>query len=348
MSYTLGEIAKISGAELNGDPHHEITRVSSLQDAKAGEISFLANKRHARYLDITEASAVILSAEYKDRCPVETLVCDDPYLAFAKVLRYMKPDYMQPDPGLSPGIHHSAIINEQCSIASSAHIGANVFIDAGSSVSSEAYIGPGCVLGKDVHVGAKTRLVANVSLCDGVQIGENGLLHPGVVVGADGFGIVKEQGKWLKIPQIGTVRIANDVEIGANSTIDRGALADTIIEDGVKLDNQVQIGHGVKIGAHTAIAGCAGIAGSTVIGKRCMIGGQTAINGHIELADDVIITAMSGVSNSIMEAGIYSSGIPVTANAKWRKNVARFKNLDGITRRLFKLEQRFGDDNSSD
>lgn len=343
MSYTLGEIAKISGAELNGDPLHEITRVSSLQDAKAGEISFLANKRHAHYLDITEASAVILTAEYKVRCPVGTLVCDDPYLAFAKVLRYM-----QPDPGFSPGIHPSAIINEQCSIASSAHIGANVFIDAGSSVSSEAYIGPGCVLGKDVHVGAKTRLVANVSLCDGVQIGENGLLHPGVVVGADGFGIVKEQGNWLKIPQVGTVRIANDVEIGANSTIDRGALADTIIEEGVKLDNQVQIGHGVKIGAHTAIAGCAGIAGSTVIGKRCMIGGQTAINGHIELADDVIITAMSGVSNSIMEAGIYSSGIPVTANAKWRKNVARFKNLDDITRRVFKLERRFGDDNSSD
>lgn len=343
MSYLLGEIAKISGAELDGNPNQKINRVSPLQKAKAGEVSFLSNKRHARFLNNTKASAVILSAEYKERCPVDTLVCEDPYLAFARVLRHM-----QPAVSFTAGIHTSAIVSDACSIASSAFIGANSVVDAGSEISAGVYIGPGCVIGKNVFVGDNTKLVANVSLCDDVQIGANGLLHPGVVIGADGFGIVKDSGKWLKIPQVSTVRIANDVEIGANSTVDRGALTDTVIEEGVKLDNQVQIGHGVIIGAHTAIAGCAGIAGSTVIGKRCMIGGLCAISGHIEIADDVIITGMSGVSNSIRKAGIYSSGIPVTENAKWRKNIARFRNLDAITRRLFQLEQlKDGEDSSS-
>ncbi|MFT7460772.1 MAG: UDP-3-O-[3-hydroxymyristoyl] glucosamine N-acyltransferase [Planctomycetota bacterium] len=343
MAYTLGEIAKIIGAELDGDPHRNISRVSSLQTAKDGDVSFLANKRHLRYLSNTKASAVILMATDKHRCPVQTLVCDDPYLAFALTLRHM-----QPKIHFSPGIHSSAIIGEHCSIAASAHIAAHVVIDAGTAIAEEAYIGPGCVLGKDVVVGPKTRLVANVTLCDGVQLGSNGLLHPGVVIGADGFGIVKEKGVWLKIPQIGKVIIKDDVEIGANTTIDRGALDDTIIEEGVKLDNQVQIGHGVKVGAHTAIAGCVGIAGSTIIGKRCMIGGQSAISGHIELADDVIITGMSGVSNSINEAGIYSSGVPVTENAIWQKNIARFRNLDVITRRLIQLEKHFADKNDSE
>ncbi len=340
MGFTLGEIAEVAWAELSGDPDREITRVASLQLAVAGEISFLANKRHTRYLKDTRASAVILSAEYRDRCPVETLVCDDPYLGFARVLRHM-----HPDTGFSPGIHPSAVINQQCSIAATACIGANTVIDSGTEIGEHAVIGPGCILGKEVVVGEKTRLVANVTLCDGVNIGENGLLHPGVVVGADGFGIVNEEGKWLKIPQVGSVRIANDVEIGANVTIDRGALGDTVIEEGVKLDNQVQVGHGVRIGAHTAIAGCAGIAGSTIIGKRCMIGGLSAISGHIEIADDVIITGMSGVSNSIKEAGVYSSGIPVTDNALWRKNIARFRNLDKITRRMIRVEREIGDRN---
>jgi UDP-3-O-[3-hydroxymyristoyl] glucosamine N-acyltransferase len=343
MEYTLGEIAKLTGAELDGDPNSKITRVSPLQIARTGEISFLANRRHIRYLKDTQASAVILLAEDKDRCPVQTLVCDDPYLAFAKTIRHMQPSF-----SFAPGIDLSAVISEQCSIAGSAYVGANAVIDAGAEIAEHAYIGPGCVIGKDVVIGEKTRLVANVTLCDGVHIGKNGLLHPGVVIGADGFGIVNDHGEWLKIPQIGTVLIADDVEMGANTTVDRGALGDTVIEEGVKLDNQVQIGHGVKIGAHTAIAGCVGIAGSSVIGKRCMIGGMSAISGHIELADDVIITGMSGVSNSIKKAGVYSSGIPVVENAKWRRNIARFKNLDELTRRLLLLEQRIGNENSSE
>ncbi len=334
--YTLGEIAEITGAELDGDPDSKISRVSSLQTVKAGEITFLANKRYARYLKNTVATAVILSAEYKYLCPVQTLVCDDPYLAFARILRHM-----QPCAGFAPGIHPAACTSEQCSIDRSAHIAANAVIGEGARIAGQAFIGPGCVIGKDVIVGENTRLVANVTLCDGVQIGNNGLFHPGVVIGSDGFGIVNDHGKWLKIPQTGRVLIADDVEIGANTTIDRGALVDTVIEDGVKIDNQVQIGHGVKIGAHTAIAGCVAIAGSVVIGKRCMIGGQSAITGHIEIADDVVITGMSGVSNSINKAGVYSSGIPVTENAIWRRNIARFRNLDKITKRLFQLERRF-------
>lgn len=342
MEYSLGEIAEIIGAELDGDPDSKIRRVSPLQTARADEISFLANKRHVQYLKDTKACAVILSAENKARCHVQTLVCDDPYLAFAKTLRHMHQGLV-----IDPGVHSSAVVSEESTVAASAHVGANVVIEAGSEIAEHASIGPGCVIGKNVIVGENTTLVANVTLCDGTRIGSNGLLHPGVVIGGDGFGIVKDKGKWLKIPQIGTVLIANDVEIGANTTVDRGALADTVIEDGVKLDNQVQIGHGVKIGEHTAIAGCVGVAGSTIIGKRCMIGGHSAISGHIELVDDVIITGMSGVSNSIKKAGIYSSGIPVTENAKWRKNIARFRNLDEITRKLIQLEQRI-DENSSE
>jgi UDP-3-O-[3-hydroxymyristoyl] glucosamine N-acyltransferase len=341
MEYSLGGIAEITGAELDGDPNSKIKRVAPLQTAEAGEISFLANKRHVKYLKNTKASAVILALENKERCPVATLVCDDPYLAFARTLWYM-----QKDIDVAPGIHPSAVINDEASIASSACIGANVVIGCGAKIGESVYIGPGCVIGKDVVVGDMTRLVANVTLCDGIRIGEKGILHPGVVIGADGFGIVNEDGKWLKIPQLGSVLIANEVEIGANTTVDRGALADTVIEDGVKLDNQVQIGHGVHIGAHTAIAGCVGIAGSSIIGKRCMIGGQSAISGHIELVDDVIITGMSGVSNSITRAGIYSSGIPVTENTRWRKNIARFRNLDEITRKLIKLEQRVDENDS--
>ena len=341
MEYTLGEIAEITGAELDGDPDSKIRRVSPLQTATADEISFLANKRHVQYLKDTKACAVILSAENKARCHVQTLVCDDPYLAFARTLRHMHPAFT-----FTPGIHKSAVVSEESTISASAHVGANVVIGAGSKIADHASIGPGCVIGKNVVVGENTTLVANVTLCDGTRIGSKGLLHPGVVIGGDGFGIVKDHGEWLKIPQIGTVLIANDVEIGANSTVDRGALADTVIENGVKLDNQVQIGHGVKLGEHTAIAGCVGVAGSTVIGKRCMIGGHSAISGHIELVDDVIITGMSGVSNSIKKAGIYSSGIPVTENAKWRKNIARFRSLDEITRKLLQLEQRIDESSS--
>ena len=334
MSYTLAEIAKISGAVLDGDPGKVIKGVSTLAMAKPGDVSFLSNRRYVRFLKTTQASAIILSADYRDDCETDALVCDDPYLAFARVLRHMHPQKTYPG-----SVHASAIIAEKCDIASSAHVAANVVIEKACVVEDDVYLGPGCVLGENVRIGQGTRLAANVTINEGVIIGKNCILHSGVVIGADGFGIAREDDKWVKIPQVGGVQIGDEVEIGANTTIDRGAIADTVIEDGVKLDNQIQVGHGARIGAHTAIAGCVGIAGSAIIGKRCMIGGLSAISGHIEIADDVTITGMSGVSNSIKSAGVYSAGIPVSDNRVWRRNIARFRNLDDIARRLIKLEK---------
>ena len=207
-------------------------------------------------------------------------------------------------------------------------------------IGERAYIGHGCVIEDGVNIGADSRLTANISICKGVTVGLRAIIHPGVILGADGFGIASHEGKWLKIPQIGGVRIGDDVELGANTTIDRGALDDTVIEDGVKIDNQVQIGHNTRVGEHTAIAGCCAIAGSVLIGKRCMIGGLSAIAGHIEIADDVVITGMSGVSNSIKSSGMYSSGLPVTENKLWRKNTARFKQLDELARKILRLENK--------
>ena len=343
MSHSLGEIAEISGAELIGDVDAQVVGAASLATASANEVSFLANKRHVRYLSETRAAAVFVSGEYAERCPVNTLVSQDPYLAFVKVLRFF-----HPSPDVAPGIHAAAIVSPDSRVAKTASVGAAAVIGSNSNVGEHTVIGPGCVIGADVEIGQGTRLSANVSICDGVTIGSNCILHPGVVIGADGFGIVQEDGAWLKIPQTGGVQIFDNVEIGANTTIDRGALDNTIIEEGVKLDNQIQVGHGVKIGAHTAIAGCVAIAGSTSIGKRCMIGGLSALSGHIEITDDVIITGMSGVNNSIKEAGIYSSGVPITDNAKWRKNMARLKNLDDITRRLVALEEKLAKKDSND
>ena len=343
MSYTLGEIAEISGAELLGDAKALVEGASPLATANGKEISFLANKRHVRFLSETQALAVILSEEYVSRCPVNTLISPDPYLAFVKVLRHF-----HPAAEIVAGVHASAIIAPESRVADSASIGATVVIDSDSIIADHVAIGAGCVIGKQVEIGEGSRIAANVTVCDGVKIGKHCILHPGVVIGADGFGIVKENKEWLKIPQSGGVRIQDNVEIGANTTIDRGALDDTVIEEGVKLDNQIQVGHGVRIGAHTAIAGCVAIAGSTSIGKRCMIGGLSALSGHIEIADDVIITGMSGVSNSIKDAGIYSSGVPITDNARWRKNMARLKNLDDITRRLMQLEENLVRNNSNE
>ena len=337
MSYTLGEIAEISGAELDGDPGIRIERGAPLETAESSDISFLANRKYVRHLEITQAAAVILTDEHASRCPVEKLVCEDPYLAFVKVMRHM-----HPVPEVIPNLHSAAHISSDARVSELARVNAGVVIESNSTVSARVSIGACSVIGRDVEIGEGTRIAANVTFCDGTRIGRNCILHPGVVIGADGFGIVRNKEGWLKIPQTGKVQIGENVEIGANTTIDRGALLDTIIEDGVKLDNQIQVGHGVKIGAHTAIAGCTGIAGSTTIGKRCMIGGLTAISGHIDIADDVIITGMSGVSNSIKSAGTYSSGVPITDNARWRKNMARLKNLDDIARRVVELENILG------
>ena len=333
MPYTLGEIAKHIGAELHGDASKEIHGIGTLQDAEIGEISFLANRRYVVFLKNTRASAVILKKDDQADCPVDTLVIDDPYLGFAHASRLLYPEKK-----FNPGVAPTAIIDKTAKIHSGAYVGPYVTIGADTIIPDNVYIGSSCTIGNNVSIGTGTRIYANVVLYDDVQLGDNVILHSGVVIGADGFGIANDRGKWIKIPQVGSVIIGNEVEIGANTTVDRGALENTVIENGVKIDNQVQIGHNVHIGACTAIAGCVAIAGSTRIGQRCMIGGACGISGHIEICDEVILMAMTGVANSIKEPGIYGSGIPAMDVKSWRKNIVAFKQLYALNNRVRKIE----------
>jgi UDP-3-O-[3-hydroxymyristoyl] glucosamine N-acyltransferase len=334
MTITLGKVASHVGAELHGDPDTVVNGLATLQSAKSGQLSFLSNRKYRRYLRQTEASAVIITREDMDECPVSALVVDDPYLSYASVVSLFHPETEN-----VPGIHPSAVISPSAKIDNSATIAANVVIEDNSVIGSGTFIDSGCVIKSDVTIGSNTRLYPNTVVCHSVSIGDRVILHPGVVIGSDGFGIANNKGIWTKIPQIGTVIIEDDVEIGASSSIDRGALENTVIEQGVKIDNQVQIGHNVHIGAHTAIAGCSGIAGSTTIGKYCMVGGMTAIGGHLEIVDNVIIAGSSAVSTSIKSPGIYSSGIPAVEVKLWRRIVARIKNLDELGRKITKLEE---------
>ena len=335
MSNRLGEIAQVIDAELVGNPDCVVSGVATLKNASTDELTFLANPRYTKYLKTTTAAAVVLSPENADSCPVNCLISDNPYLAYVKAVRYMNPDV-----AFQSGIHSSAVVSDTAKIHESAYIGPNSFVGKNVLIGEKVYIGPGCVIEDNVSIGDSTRLVANVTLCHSVVIGQRGLFHPGVVIGSDGFGLANDSGSWLKIPQLGSVTILDDVEIGANSAVDRGALENTIIEEGVKIDNLVQIGHNVIIGAHTAIAGCAAVAGSVTIGKRCMIGGVSAIAGHISIADDVIITGLSGVTNTIKKAGMYSGAMTITDNLTWRKNMVRLRHLDEMARKLGELEEQ--------
>jgi len=334
MTITLGKIASHVGAELHGDPDAVINGLATLESAKSGQVSFLSNRKYCRYLRQTQASAVIITREELDECPVSALVVDDPYLTYASVVSLFHPDIEN-----VPGIHPSAVISPSAKIDDSVTIAANVVIEDNAVIGSGTFIDSGCVIKSGVTIGSNTRLYPNIVVCHSVSIGNRVILHPGVVIGSDGFGIANNKGIWTKIPQIGTVIIEDDVEIGASSSIDRGALENTVIEQGVKIDNQVQIGHNAHIGAHTAIAGCSGVAGSTTIGKHCMIGGMSAIGGHLEIVDNVVIAGNSAVSNSIKSPGIYSSGMPAIEVSLWRRIVARIRNLDELGRRIVKLEE---------
>ena len=334
MTATLGEIAAVCDAELRGDPADEIINVASLPNAAPGDLTFYANKRYRADLEATRASAVVLAATDAPACPTASLVTEDPYLAYAKAARFLNPA-----PAFEPGVHPTAVIEAGADIAPDCFVGANSVIGSDAAIGAGAYIGPGCVVEAGVKIGEHCHIHSRVTLMERVEIGMRVQVHPGAVIGADGYGIANDSGRWLKIPQLGSVVIGDDVEIGANTTIDRGAIEDTVIEAGVKIDNQVQVGHNVRVGEHTAIAGAAVVAGSTKIGRRCMIGGASAIAGHIEIADDVVITGMSGVSNSIRQAGVYSSGVPVTDNLTWRRNMVRFRRLDELARKVSALEK---------
>ncbi|PLY15141.1 MAG: UDP-3-O-(3-hydroxymyristoyl)glucosamine N-acyltransferase [Sedimenticola sp.] len=334
MAFRLGELAELIGARVQGDPDTEISHVDTIQDATPGAICFLANQKYHRHLADTQASAVILGAEYLDDCQANALVCDNPYLAYARIAAYMYPREVK-----AGGIDPSAVVSEQATVSPDAWVGPQAVIEAGVVVAARVQIGPGCVVCRDSTLGDDSQLVANVTLCPGTQIGRRVLIHPGAVIGSDGFGLANNRGQWEKVPQLGRVIIGDDVEVGANTTIDRGALRDTVIADGVKLDNQIQIAHNVQIGEHTAIAGCAGIAGSTTIGKYCSIGGGVGIAGHLEIGDNVHFSGQSLVTRSFKEPGYYSGNFPAMANSEWRKTVARIRRMEDMMKRLKALEK---------
>lgn len=329
--FSLGELAVRFGCTLKGDPDLRVSRVAALESADGASVTFLANPRYRRYLPQTRAGAVVLAPALADACPVNALLAANPYAVFARIAALL-----YPAPTVKPGRHATAVVDRSAQIDPTASIGPHVVIGARAKIGARVAIGPGCVLMDDVKIGDDTRLTANITLCNSVTLGQRCLVHPGVVIGADGFGLAPEQGEWLKVPQVGSVRIGNDVEIGASTTIDRGAIDDTVIGDGVKMDNQIQIGHNVRIGDHTAIAGCTGISGSATIGKRCMIGGMVGIAGHLTICDDVVLTGKSFVSSSLRKPGYYSSGLTVDETTRFRKNAARFQHLDEFIREVRK------------
>ena len=335
----LREIADHLGAELIGNPELRIDRIGSLAAATASTISFVANPRYASQLSSTQAGCVIVGPALRDAAAARgaAIVSADPYLSYARLSQWWA---ARQRPAVPAGAHASAIVDASARVAPSASVGALSVIEAGAVVGEGAVLGPHCVIGAQARVGAHTRLEARVTLAAGCAIGERCIVHSGAVIGADGFGFAPTEGRWEKIEQLGAVRIGDDVEIGANTCIDRGALADTVIEDGVKLDNLVQIGHNVHVGAHTAMAGCAGVAGSAVIGKHCSVGGGAIVLGHLSLADHVHISAASVVMRSIREPGQYSGVFPIADNASWEKNAATLRQLHSLRDRLRALEKK--------
>ncbi|MDX1443411.1 MAG: UDP-3-O-(3-hydroxymyristoyl)glucosamine N-acyltransferase [Gammaproteobacteria bacterium] len=335
----LGDLATLCGAELRGEPDMVITGIATLGSAGSGEIAFLANPKYRAYLADTRASAVIIDAESADGWDGPALITPNPYLAYARVAAAFETRQVP-----SPGIADTACVADSAVIDETAAVGPGVVIAANVRIGPKVEVGANCVIGENSRLGPETRLAANVTVYHGVIIGARCLVHSGAVIGADGFGQAPDgEGRWEKVPQLGGVRIGDDVEIGANTTIDRGALDDTVIEDGVKLDNQIQIAHNVHIGAHTVMAGAAGVSGSTRIGRHCMIGGGAAFAGHLEIVDGVTVLAMSFVTHSLKEKGTYAGVHPIDDVRSWRKNSARLRNLDELARRVKALEKQLSD-----
>jgi UDP-3-O-[3-hydroxymyristoyl] glucosamine N-acyltransferase len=326
---TLRDIVDRLGGEAVGEVPSPLVGVATLDSAGPGHVSFLANPRYRSRLATTRAGAVILAAADRASARGPCIVTPNPYAYYARAVALFHPPRAP-----RPGVHASAVIDPSARIDPSAEVGPHVVIGAGSKVGAGAVIGAGCFLGEGVAVGEGTRLVARVTIYDGCTLGARGLVHAGAVIGADGFGHAPDGGSWVKIPQVGSVRIGDDVEVGANTTIDRGALDDTVVGDGVKLDNQVQVGHNVVIGEHTVIAGCVGIAGSTTIGKRCMIGGAAGFIGHLGVCDGVTVSAMTLVTKSITKPGTYTAGMPMMEHADWLRNAAHLRRLDALAGKL--------------
>ena len=331
--FSLAELAGRFGGTVLGDAAVRIRQVAPLESAGPEELSFLANRKYQKLLSTTRAAAVLLPEESADATHLPRIVCPNPYASYARIAALINPEERP-----APGIHPDAVVDTQASVAPSASVGPCAVIEIGAEIGECAVIGANSFVGRQVRIGAHSRLHPNVTIYHDCVIGERVILHSGVVIGADGFGMAMDEGRWLKIPQIGRVVIGDDVEVGASTTIDRGALIDTVIEEGVKLDNQIQIGHNCHIGAHTAIAGCTGIAGSTRIGKYCMLGGNAMISGHLTIADRVVVSGGTLVAKSISAPGTYTAVYPMQPHAQWLKNAALLRHLDELMERVRGLE----------
>ncbi|WP_448248639.1 UDP-3-O-(3-hydroxymyristoyl)glucosamine N-acyltransferase [Thalassotalea agariperforans] len=329
LSFTLKEIAEKIGATVEGDENCLISSLATLASAERGQVAFLANKKYKKQLSTTLASAVILAADCQADFSGNKLVMDNPYLGFA-----LTAQLLDTTPNPADNIHPSAVIADDAILGKGVCIGANSVVESGVELADNVVIGANCFIGKSVKVAENTKCWANVTIYHNVEIGHDCLIQAGSVIGADGFGYANHQGQWLKIPQLGTVIIGNKVEIGASTTIDRGALDNTEIHDGVILDNQIQIGHNAVVGQNSCIAACTAVAGSTTIGANCTIGGCVAIAGHLTIADKVMITGNTMVIKSITSAGVYSSGMPAMTNRDWLKNNVRINKLDKLTEQV--------------
>ncbi|MBL4799170.1 MAG: UDP-3-O-(3-hydroxymyristoyl)glucosamine N-acyltransferase [Oleispira sp.] len=335
FAISLADIAEKIGAELVASNGQSIiTGIGSLDNATATQVSFLANPSYRKQLVDSSAAAVIIHPDMVDECPVAALVMNNPYMGFAKLSQLF--DNLPPQ---VVGIHHTAIIADSAEIAEGVSIAENVVIGDHVQIAAGTRIGAGCIINDHSIIGKNTLLHANIVIYHDVTIGEDCIVHAGCIIGADGFGFAPDAGSWVKIAQLGGVRIGNNVEIGANTTIDRGALGNTEIGNGVKLDNQIMIAHNVIIGDDCAIAGTVGIAGSSTLGKRCTLAGGVGIAGHLSLTDDVHVTGMTMITKSVKEAGAYSSGTAMMPLKEWRKSATRFRQLDDMARRLKKLER---------
>lgn len=333
MHYALGDLAARLDARLHGPEGAEVGCIDTLARAGSDSLCFYADKRYRPQLSATKAGAVILAPADLELCPVPAIVSDNPYLAYARAARFL---YPQPAP--TGGRHPSAVVAATARIDPTAWVGPLAVVEDEVEIGPRVFIGPGCILAAGCRIGEESRLVARVTLCAGTQIGKRALLQPGAVIGRDGFGFAKDGDRYERMPQLGRVRLGDDVEIGANTCIDRGALEDTVIADGVKLDNLIQIGHNCSLGENTAMAACSGISGSTRIGANCTIAGAVGMAGHLDIGDNVHFTGMAMVTRSFPQAGLYSSGIPAMPSAEWRRSVGRFRHLDELAKRVKRLE----------
>lgn len=343
--FTLSSLADRFSARLVGDDKVEISAVADLELAAEQDIAFFVDKKYSSQLKNTRAGGVILHERNLHLCTKPALVSVNPLALFAEIAALLNPDE---DLEQAAAIHHTAFVHETVNVGNNVIIAANAVVESGCILEEGVYVGPGCVLKQRVTVGAGSKLAANVTLCRDCVVGKRVLIHPGAVIGSDGFGLARKEGKWIKIPQLGRVVIGDDVEIGACVAIDRGALRDTVIEEGVKLDNQIHVAHNVVIGANTAMAAQSGIAGSTQIGRDCAIAGAVGILGHLQIADGTTINAFSFVAQSLPEPGTYASGMPLEKIENWRRNRTRYKQLDEMARRLKTLEKKLENLDSGD